>query len=326
MKKHLLLLFIVCANTLLALAQNTNAIYGGNQNVPSTNNTFVGYSTGGANTTGTGNTFVGSFVGASNTIGQYNLFAGSAAGNVNTQGGFNVFLGYAAGFGNTIGTGNTFVGSGTGNNFNNSPNAGNLSGFNNTYLGVNAGASGGLGYQLFNATAIGSNAKVSVNNAIVLGDTMNNVKIGIGLTNPKFPLDINGIINMRVAFHNPALKINDRDFLKLDKNGGFSLSNFNLTFESTDEWTDSVFEPETRLMSLAAVSEYIRQNKHLPEIPSALEVVQNGIEINTIIAKMLRKIEELTLYTIQQKNEIEELKTIISKFSVSQATSFNTTK
>lgn len=242
MKKYLLLSFVGCANALLALAQNTNAIYGGNQNVPSTNNTFVGYIAGGTNTTGTSNTFIGSFVGVNNTSGRYNLFAGSAAGNVNTQGGFNVFLGYAAGFVNTSGTGNTFVGSGTGNNFNNSPNAGNLSGFNNTYLGVNAGASGGLGYQLFNATAIGSNAKVSVNNAIVLGDTMNNVKIGIGLTNPKFPLDINGVINMRVASHYPALKINDRDFLKLDKNGKFSLSNFNLTYASTDEWADSVLD------------------------------------------------------------------------------------
>jgi len=70
----------------------------------------------------------------------------------------------------------------------------NITGQQNTLLGYNADVRSG---NLTNAAAIGANAKVSVSNAIVLGDTIQNTKVGIGTTYPQFPLDVKGIINIR---------------------------------------------------------------------------------------------------------------------------------
>ncbi len=79
---------------------------------------------------------------------------------------------------------------------------------------------------------------------------------------------------------------------------------------STDayNWMDFVFDKKYKLRPLKMVEEYVKANKHLPEIPSALEVAKNGIDMVEMDAKLLQKIEELTLYIIQQQKEIDELK------------------
>lgn len=71
---------------------------------------------------------------------------------------------------------------------------------------------------------------------------------------------------------------------------------------------DFVFEPEYDLPSLDFVEQYIIENKHLPEIPSAAEMQESGMPVGELNTKLLQKVEELTLYLIQQKNEIEELR------------------
>ena len=84
-------------------------------------------------------------------------------------------------------------------------------------------------------------------------------------------------------------------------------------------WPDFVFEKEYNLKSLEETEQYISINKHLPEIPSEAEVIENGINLGEMDAKLLQKIEELTLYLIEQnkKNEtqqklIKELQTEVS--------------
>lgn len=71
---------------------------------------------------------------------------------------------------------------------------------------------------------------------------------------------------------------------------------------------DYVFANEYKLQSLQQVEAFIKQNKHLPEIPSAKEIEKNGLMLAEMNMKLLQKIEELTLYLIQQQTEIEELK------------------
>ena len=71
---------------------------------------------------------------------------------------------------------------------------------------------------------------------------------------------------------------------------------------------DYVFANEYKLQSLQQVEAFIKQNKHLPEIPSAKEIETNGLHLAEMNMKLLQKIEELTLYLIQQQAEIEELK------------------
>ena len=72
-------------------------------------------------------------------------------------------------------------------------------------------------------------------------------------------------------------------------------------------WSDFVFEDDYDLPTLAEVEQFIKVNKHLPEIPSAQEVAENGVNLGEMEAKLLQKIEELTLYIIQQEKRIKQL-------------------
>lgn len=74
------------------------------------------------------------------------------------------------------------------------------------------------------------------------------------------------------------------------------------------DWADFVFEADYNLLSLEEVERFIKTNGHLKDIPSAQEVEQNGVELGQMNKLLLQKIEELTLYTIQLKKEIDFLK------------------
>ncbi|WP_295128571.1 hypothetical protein [uncultured Chitinophaga sp.] len=73
-------------------------------------------------------------------------------------------------------------------------------------------------------------------------------------------------------------------------------------------WPDYVFAKNYELPSIASVEKYIAEHQHLPGIPSAEEVKQEGIDLGNMDAKLLQKIEELTLYLIEMKKENEEMK------------------
>ncbi|MFC2119055.1 hypothetical protein ACFLSY_10470 [Bacteroidota bacterium] len=73
-------------------------------------------------------------------------------------------------------------------------------------------------------------------------------------------------------------------------------------------WADYVFDDDFELKPLKDVEKYIKANNHLPDVPSESEVLENGINLGEMDAILLQKIEELTLYVIQLKNENEALK------------------
>jgi hypothetical protein len=64
-------------------------------------------------------------------------------------------------------------------------------------------------------------------------------------------------------------------------------------------WSDYVFRPEYRLKPLSEVAAYIDEHQHLPDIPSEGEVRENGVSLGEMQAKLLAKVEELTLHMIQ---------------------------
>lgn len=101
--------------------------------------------------------------------------------------------------------------------------------------------------------------------------------VGIGTINPQSLLAVNGIITAKEV---------------------------NVTM---DAWPDYVFSPEYTLPSISELKGYIEKNSHLPGIPSAKEVSKTGINLGEMDAKLLQKIEELTLYIIDQNKRIEEL-------------------
>ncbi|WCT13642.1 hypothetical protein [Mucilaginibacter jinjuensis] len=74
---------------------------------------------------------------------------------------------------------------------------------------------------------------------------------------------------------------------------------------------DYVFDKEYNLASLKDVKNYIDQNHHLPEIPSAAQVAKEGINLGEMNAKLLKKIEELTLYLIENEKQLKEQKRLI---------------
>lgn len=80
-----------------------------------------------------------------------------------------------------------------------------------------------------------------------------------------------------------------------------------IKLENTN-WPDYVFSKDYALPSIEEVSNHIEEHKHLPGIPSAENVEKNGISLSEMNAKLLQKIEELMLYTIQQQEMINTLK------------------
>ncbi|MGD9159116.1 MAG: hypothetical protein PVG39_11965 [Desulfobacteraceae bacterium] len=98
--------------------------------------------------------------------------------------------------------------------------------------------------------------------------------VGIGTTNPTNKLDVNGTIRAKEV--------------KVESN-----------------WSDFVFEDDYNLLSINQVESYIKENKHLPDIPSAKEVEEEGLSMAEMMKKQMQKIEELTLYVIEQNKKIE---------------------
>ena len=103
-------------------------------------------------------------------------------------------------------------------------------------------------------------------------------KVGIGTLNPDALLTVNGTIHAKEV---------------------------NVT---VDIPADYVFKPTYKLMPLHQVEQYVKTNSHLPEIPSADEITKKGLSVGEMQNKLLQKIEELTLYVIEQQKQIEELK------------------
>ena len=82
---------------------------------------------------------------------------------------------------------------------------------------------------------------------------------------------------------------------------------------TSSTWSDYVFSDNYKLKSLKEVENFINEKNHLPDIPTAKEVEDNGVNLGEMDAKLLQKIEELTLYIIEQNNKIEDLQSQINE-------------
>lgn len=109
-------------------------------------------------------------------------------------------------------------------------------------------------------------------------------KIGIGTTKPDMKLTVNGNIHAKEV--------------KIDLN---------------IPAPDYVFKENYQLRNIEEVERFIKENSHLPEIPSAKEFEQNGVMLAEMDMNLLKKIEELTLYTIQQEKKLKSQDSKIEK-------------
>ncbi|MEH3112263.1 hypothetical protein [Pedobacter terrae] len=112
---------------------------------------------------------------------------------------------------------------------------------------------------------------------------MGNGNVGIGTTNPTDMLTVAGKIGAR------EIKV------------------------STNAGADFVFEPHYKLPELAELEKFVKTNKHLPEIPTAKQMIENGVNLGELNIKLLQKVEELTLHLIEKEKQLYDEKAINKK-------------
>jgi len=99
-------------------------------------------------------------------------------------------------------------------------------------------------------------------------------------------------------------QIKQRAVLKVDKNGVLNTREIEVCATT---WCDYVFAEDYELRPLSEVREFININKHLPEVPSEKEVLNDGINLGDMNVIFIKKIEELTLYILEQEEKIKAL-------------------
>lgn len=105
-----------------------------------------------------------------------------------------------------------------------------------------------------------------------------NGNVGIGTAAPDSKLSVNGVI------HSKSVKVD------------------------MNNWPDYVFKPKYDLLTLNEVKSYIIKNQHLPEMPSAVEIETNGLNLGDMNKLLTKKVEELTLYLLEKDTEVSTLK------------------
>jgi hypothetical protein len=284
--------------------------------------TFMGSLSGYSHTTGYASTFVGLSSGQSTTTANWGSFFGHQSGQYNTTGYQNTFIGSLSGYLNTTGVNNTSVGHFSGGY--------NTTGQSNTYIGAYAGLqSTGSNNTMLGTTSGWNNTSGSGN--VFIGHQSGYYETGSG----KLYID-NAATTVPLIYGDFAidkLVFNGKTSIGTANQptnvGGANTSAYNLFVKGgilSDEvrvrigWADYVFDKNYELKPLNELEAFINANKHLPNVPSASQVAADGLNLGDISRIQQEKIEELTLYVIDQdkqlkaqQKEIAELKAMVQK-------------
>ena len=151
-------------------------------------------------------------------------------------------------------------------------------------------------------------------------------KVAIGHLNPQAKLDVSGSFKAKSANIVGTLSANSATIATIsgnttvtgtlsanllkapsaEINGTIKTKKVEVTLSG---WPDFVFEDNYPLMSLPETEQFIKANKHLPNVPSAAAVEANGVNLGEMNAILIQKVEELTLYILDLQKQINELKT-----------------
>jgi len=142
------------------------------------------------------------------------------------------------------------------------------------------------------------------------GQALDAVAVQTNSSQGYFSFDLSASIpswqNLVIPVGNVGIGTVDPHGYKLAVNGNVIATS--MTVKLYANWPDYVFKPQYKLPSLASVKTYIDKNQHLPEMPSEQEVKDNGINLGEMVKIQTKKIEELTLYAIELKEENQKLK------------------
>ena len=153
------------------------------------------------------------------------------------------------------------------------------------------------GYLILSGNPNGyGNRNVYINRYTSNGDvimTAGSGQVGIGVDNPEYKLDVAGTVHANSIIADGNIRASE------------------IIVSTTG--ADFVFADDYQLRPLSEVKTFIQENKHLPEIKSAQEMQENGVGINELQTQLLQKIEELTLYILQQEERIKALEAELNK-------------
>ena len=314
MKYFYFVILVLTIGTINAQNYDEPASAGG---TPGTDNTAVGHNAGSNGTgntsvgkaagdvvTGSSNAFFGLNAGRVNLAASNNAFFGHSAGYSITSGGNNTFLGYQAGRSNIIGTGNVFIGKDAGYS---------ETGSDRLYID-NSSTSTPLVFGNFSSNQVGINSLPNTTHALTVGGTLytSGTIYATGLlvngasvddwTNAGANLNYTaGMISIGTATAPAGYKLAIGGKVVCEE----------VVVKLQANWPDYVFETDYQLPTLEELQLFIAEHKHLPGIPAANEVTTNGVSLGDMNAKLLKKIEELTLYLIDQDKRLKELESLI---------------
>jgi hypothetical protein len=296
----------------------------GEFNTEAHSNTFLGVIAGRRNKTGIENTFIGHWTGHGNTDGDHNTYLGAGAGYATGTGDFNVFIGWHAGWGNNSGSSNVFIGPSAGYaeegsnkliiaNDQDTSSVLIYGDFSSGDIGLGTMApaerlhlhksSGHLGMRISSDAASYQYLNFGADKGYAFGRDPNNKfflnaeqplgtgtmriltatesgNVGIGTSSPGYTLDVAGDINTTGDIR---------------KNGGVY------------NHPDYVFEPGYEMLPLEELNDYLAQNRHLPGMPSAEEVKEEGVKLFEQNRLLLEKLEESYLYVVELQKRIAKL-------------------
>ncbi|MBO0930942.1 bZIP transcription factor [Fibrella sp. HMF5036] len=315
----------------------------GANNVSGSGNFMMGNAAGNANSTGSGNIYIGDGAGlkgnTSNNIaiGQYagNNFIGNSTGNVavgQVAGAFgnntsnSVFLGKDSGIPQSFSTVQldnvVTLGAGAQVTQANSVILGNNAnvGIGTTAPGnkleIVSAAAGTSGLRLKNLTTANPGTiatatrflTVNANGDVVLGSTTG-ARLGADGVDGNWSVEGANLTNTNAGgvVIGPGVSKTPAGY-RLYVSEGILTEKVKVAVANTSDWSDKVFDKQYNLRSLAQVEQHINAHGHLPGVPSAEEVVRDGVDVGKMDAKLLEKIEELTLYMIELKKETQALR------------------
>lgn len=269
------------------------------------NNTAIGLSGTG---TGVGNTALGASALYNITTGSDNVAVGIQALYGNLGGASNLAFGTGALRNNTGGSFNAAFGAYTLYNNNGDRNLafgyGALNslttGTRNTAIGYEAGYYSQGDKNVYIGNQAGPGAAATESNTLYISNTPTTTPLVYGDFTTKYL----AVGELSVADRAAATSGGYRLLVK----GGMITEKIKVATASTGDWADYVFDNDYKVMPLKDVEAFIKANKHLPNVPTTQDVMANGNDLGKTDAKLLEKIEELTLYVIELNKEIQALK------------------
>lgn len=140
------------------------------------------------------------------------------------------------------------------------------------------------------------------------------VRVGIGQNDPSSKLHITTALDKNthplIIDKNIQGSTIPYKLLELDNNGLLYAREIKVNL---DAWPDYVFDANYPLMPLSELQAFIRKNNHLPNVPSACEMEESGINLAKSNVMLMEKVEELTLYMLQLKEQLETQKQLLQQ-------------